>query len=453
MAQIDQAIKLLRSQDRDKRRKAISFLAKSGETKALKALAWSHKNDPDPDLRELARKGGNYLKRQMENNSPAGGSSLMQSYERAREKPQRVDSSFSFEDAGTASSDIDSMFTFDDDGYDDAYDDQGDYDYNDDSFSTSTGPLDYDARRHIKRAMDLHLDGNDPAALEELAQAVDIDMRSRQDDQAQNIAAAVTGLPGGEAMRVVASPLERAELMDELELESSGNGKAKRGDTPGWGTVWMDIGIFTLINVVGVIIIVVLAANRFTPTLRQFQQTPEYQQFVLEAGGVDVVSEVLGALQQTITLLVVIAISIALGTVVYMLIQNFVLHFIASSMFDGKRPVTVTIDRLFNLNSIYYFVSYTLLVGVMFVLPTDYGEFQNVDSTGTLVWTLYANCLNPLLSFGLLIATGVVLGQAQRIGAVKGCLSLVVFVVGMAGIGCCGGFLLGTLGGAAGSGF
>lgn len=470
MSRIEQAIQMLRSQDPEIRRKAIQYLARSGaeDSKALRALGWSYKNDPDPALRDLARKGGIYLKRQMDDGGSvapgamAGGASLMQSYERARERQgtQHVDDAFTFDeedydadheggygdDDADEDDDFGTAFAFDDDEDDNygAYDDDDDFGtYDEDDTADKDGPLDWDAKRQIDRAMDLHLDGDDAGALKALAKALDIDPRTRHENEALNVASAATGLNGEDALRMLATPSKRAEMLGNV---AESGGKAKRDDGPSAGTLFMDIGIFALINAVGMIVTFVLAANRFLPTLRQFQASPEYADFLAQSGGVDVLEPLLGALTQAIAIVVAMSIGIAIVTVLMVFLQNFVLHFIATSMFGGEGTATATIDRLFNLNSIYYVVSYALLVGVMFMMPTDYEAFADGSATA---WTLYSNCLNPIIGLVYLVAMGVVLGQVQRIGAVKGCAAYFVFTVGLIALSCCGGFILGTIGSAA----
>ena len=57
-------IRQLQHIDPDVRRRAIIALGKSKDPAALKALAAVVKNDPEPTLRELARKAGQYIRQQ-----------------------------------------------------------------------------------------------------------------------------------------------------------------------------------------------------------------------------------------------------------------------------------------------------------------------------------------------------------------------------------------------------
>lgn len=61
---LDSVVKQLASSDAATRKKAIIALGKSVDQAALPHLAKIVKNDPDPELRELALKAGRYIKRQ-----------------------------------------------------------------------------------------------------------------------------------------------------------------------------------------------------------------------------------------------------------------------------------------------------------------------------------------------------------------------------------------------------
>lgn len=62
---IDRHLKLLQSQDVEKRKQAIVALGKSGNRAALKPLSQVYKTDSDPTLRELALKAGKHLQKSL----------------------------------------------------------------------------------------------------------------------------------------------------------------------------------------------------------------------------------------------------------------------------------------------------------------------------------------------------------------------------------------------------
>src|SRR3954466_14332009 len=61
---IDELIRQLQNPDPDIRKRAIMALGKAKDPTALKALAQVVRGDPDPTLRELALKAGQYIRQQ-----------------------------------------------------------------------------------------------------------------------------------------------------------------------------------------------------------------------------------------------------------------------------------------------------------------------------------------------------------------------------------------------------
>jgi hypothetical protein len=52
----------LKSNDPEERKKGVKALARTGEREALRYLATIHKDDPDPEVRDLALKAGQHIK-------------------------------------------------------------------------------------------------------------------------------------------------------------------------------------------------------------------------------------------------------------------------------------------------------------------------------------------------------------------------------------------------------
>ncbi len=471
---LNQAIQLLRSADPTKRRKAIVYLARSGDEKAVKALGWSYKNDPDPELRELARKGGLALKKQLgspdgagpSDAPPTGTTSLLAYHKKATSEVQQVEASFAF-DGGDDSANYDEydneagyrtyndedefggMFTLDDDDeVDDPHGGMFTLDDDDDDYAAAEdhGPVNLDARKHIRRAMDYHIDEDDVAAVEELGKAVDRDRRTLQDSQAINIASNVTGLRGEGAMQMIASPVKRASLIARLE-DQLGNRKSKQGIV-GWGTAFADIGIFALISAVGSIVLILLGANRFIPALEGFSTTAQYQSWVQQSGNEDVIGFILNGLNSALFVLILIGLGITIINIILTFLQGLLLYVVATAGFGGEGTLAATIDRTFNATSVYAGLYFALLIGIVFALPVDAAVYQNIEANADAfnVANILNDYINPLLWFGYMVLLGVALGGAQRIGTTKGCLSVFVFTVGVFIVGCGCGFFLTMVG-------
>ncbi len=420
-SKLQQAVQIIRnSGDPEKRRKAIRYLAKSGEPDAMKALAWSSKNDPDAELRELARKGGAHLKRELQ-----------------------------AAEASPAESKVDEMFTFDDDEPDDAsmyeqaYADDtgfGDADY------SRTGPIEYDARSQINTAMDLFIDGEHADALRALAKALDIDPRTQQDNAAQNIASEITGMHGEDALRALASPTKRTGLI----ANAVGSDKQATSDETTWGTTWMDIGIFALVYTVGNVIFSVLGLNRFLPLLREVQTLPEYQQYLEETGEIDSIAFILQSVGDSSGIGAVLLNSLpnAIGAILGLIIAGFIYHFVIVTVFDGQRPSAVTLDRTANVYSVFTGASFLILTVAVFMLPNELSAYMNeAELERMLPMLIGMGALGAIIGFGQYIVLGVVLGRAQKVGVLNGCLTIIIPFAAMFGLSCGCSLLLGLAAG------
>jgi tetratricopeptide (TPR) repeat protein len=144
----------LTHRDAATRGQAIRRLAKLADPKALPYLAEVHINDPDPDLRELARRAAIFIRKQ----SPAAASAV-----RAAEPEVRI-------------SEADERR----------------------------------ARDLLSRALDEQVAGQPTRALRLLREAITLDPRLKDDAYARNLAGEVTGQPGPEALAaLMAEPARR----------------------------------------------------------------------------------------------------------------------------------------------------------------------------------------------------------------------------------------------------
>lgn len=73
MADLKTLARGLKDTDPARRRKTIQQLAQSNDPDALKYLAWAYKNDPDDNLRQLALRGGKYLRKRVRDQEDVAG--------------------------------------------------------------------------------------------------------------------------------------------------------------------------------------------------------------------------------------------------------------------------------------------------------------------------------------------------------------------------------------------
>ncbi|MFW5748024.1 MAG: HEAT repeat domain-containing protein [Chloroflexota bacterium] len=169
----ERAVQALKSKDVEQRKRAIMTLAKSRDRRALPYLARVYKGDPDPAVRELARKGGIYIKK------------------------------------------------YAPDEFDDSAGDDNDYAYaygadseNEDALDAA-GPAPVDAEVKVSRinaerarglldqAMDTSVAGKNEETARLLQRAFKLDPSLMRESMARSLASTVTGLSGEEAVQML----------------------------------------------------------------------------------------------------------------------------------------------------------------------------------------------------------------------------------------------------------
>ncbi|MBC7809830.1 MAG: HEAT repeat domain-containing protein [Burkholderiales bacterium] len=165
---------LLQDPDPAWRRRAIIALARSGDVDALRPLAEIVMNDPVPELRELARKAGRHIRRQID--AVASG------------EPTLIEEIAPTTKAVMQSDDADGdVFIMPANWY----------------LASSERPI-QKARWHYSRALDLHLEDRNKRASKELSKALRLDPTMGEETPVANFAALVTGLPRTQALEVLA---------------------------------------------------------------------------------------------------------------------------------------------------------------------------------------------------------------------------------------------------------
>jgi hypothetical protein len=466
MSGMEKAAQLLKQGSVAQRRKAIKYLTLSNSETALKLLAWAVKNDSDPEIQSYARKGYQHLKASLtegdsKTTTSTGAASLLAYQQRVTQTQKQVQPEKSQDDDLDFGDESDEVYddSYDDDyGYDDAYesdDEDDDYGYGyDDTYADDSGyddddalfsfddsydepyeapstvqrdgPLDMQARKEIRVAMEAHIDGDDQRALRNLISAIRIDSRTTLDNEAKNVAAAVTGMEGSAAMRAIQDKDFQRGFLGKGGKSKSG----ASGDDPTWATAWMDIGIFTLILTVGLVGAILISSARFVPMLIEFGTNPAYAS--LFPGGEEELSQTelleLAELLQDGVLFLIIPIIIAVVIVVVAnIIHFFVIHIAAVSFFNGAKPSAVTIDKLFNFQTILTGIFMAGLLGSLFLIPNTADAY--VSGSGTeILGSIYlaGSAAGSILNLVAAIGQIFVVSRAQQISAVNGCLSILV---------------------------
>lgn len=263
-------ISQLQSSDPEQRKQAIIALGKAKERQALKALAYLYKNDPVPEIRDLAYKAGRYITQQTQDAaSPPARSPA----------PEPSPSSSLYDPY--SSSNTDSGYYVDQDAADAGWQDPSRLPKNM-SYGTglsgqtrvSQGNIDR-AISYYNRALDLLMKGDRVKAAAELARALEINPNLAQDIPSRNLAAEILEVDPQEAMDIIQDPVRRALYVGEGDgggtssegrwasrRPKDGTGKPRKEVT--WSDVNIDLAIMFVVTIV-VMLVSLLLGNAANP--------------------------------------------------------------------------------------------------------------------------------------------------------------------------------------------
>lgn len=164
----------LKSDDAEQRKKAIMRLAKSLDRDALPYLARVYKHDDDPQVREMARKGGVYIKK----NAP----------KEEEAEPEADDEGYTY-----------SYSLYEDEPEED--EDEPEEDSMPEADVKVGQVAQQRAQAFLNQAFDMEVAGNVSGAMKALQKALKTDPSLMKDYKTRNIAASVTGLDADRAVR------------------------------------------------------------------------------------------------------------------------------------------------------------------------------------------------------------------------------------------------------------
>lgn len=193
----DRLLDLLVDDDVATRKRAVMELAKTKDREALKYLAEIFREDPDPEVRDLARKGGLYIKKHLESAAPARPpadslrSSLYGDDDAEEEEPLYAPEPPKKESRparASAPAEEDSV--------------------RDLAAVIPTLDIPYaqekEAKSMVKTALDYHMRGDNERAAQHLRRALRIDPRLTKDPYTISLASTVVGIDGPEAVEQLA---------------------------------------------------------------------------------------------------------------------------------------------------------------------------------------------------------------------------------------------------------
>lgn len=396
---LDELIAQLESFDPEQRRRAIIALGRSGDLEALPHLAQVFRTDPDPQLRELARKAGIHIRdlNQARRDAPNASASA-EAQKRSVIRPLSGAEELVKPDASPSA--------------EQAAEDRRTY----------TGPVrgrDYEvsredrerARSYLDSALTLNMRGDNARAMKSLAAALKYNPNLINDAYFNSIVATVTGLEGDGAIQMVLDSNQRQNFV-RTQQEKKKNERVSRhldeAQRSTWESVLFELILYALIVVVGSVLMILVAVE----TANAFGANIAGEAIWLEATTPDIVA-LRGAL---VPLMAIAAVVSALFGIAGLVIQLVFVHYAATLILGGVgtfRHLLGTVLAFFNRTLPFIFIlSYVLLA------------FTFISGGSPVVLCLFLPLM--LLNFWVAFKTVAKIGEAYDFGFVRGCGALLI---------------------------
>lgn len=361
------------------RTQAVKQLAKTKSQEAVQYLAAMYKTDTDPEIRELARKAGLYIKKKQREEQWTGGDGDPDAYDEPEDNtPEEVNVSPR-------------------------------------AVESSKGLMD--------SAMNLHVAGDDEKAGEYVEKAFLANPNLQHDSYYLGLASTVLGIPGEQVVEV---------LLGDVEYTSSGKAKRKRKPKPGEDDisnekVIIDLVIFWVVMAAVMIIGSILLFQWLSIT---FESAFLSAEFALES------PEDLELYEQLVAFVAIVinagfvtsifySIFSSLFYVIGLLIQYAFYHVAASTILGGNGTFKGLIHTLTNFHTVTYaffsiagFAIFGLFMNAIFTSPDD--------PTAAIEALTPLSCLVPVLSIAWWLYLGRLIGKNYEFGMGSGCLTIVI---------------------------
>jgi hypothetical protein len=419
---IDQMIRQLQDPDPQRRRQAIIALGQSKNPAAMQHLAQIFRNDPEPGLRELARRAGMHIRQAMASSGGGGAAAPAIPHHETRSTLDRVM---------------------------EVVDDVGEPDFEallggSSTMSESTPPIketpptpapppsvparsvpvrgrEYavtreDAQRskgYIESALSLNMRRDNAKAMKLLAQALHINPNLVNDGYFMSVAGSVTGLEGDGAVQMILDSHQRKgfeRLADEQKKQERIEKHLSEVKKVTWASTSFEIILFTMISAVGPLLaqLVLVESSRgyFNSLPPEILNTRQMQTALSMLGGFNLSTLVLSALISGV------------GGVIGLLLQTVFIHYIAI-LLKGHGTLRYLLELLLGFYNkwlpIVFFVSY-IAIAVTFI---------SAFSPITLCVVL------PLVLLTLYVSgkTSSKIAAAYDFGAGKGCLAYFISIL------------------------
>ncbi len=269
---MEDLIASLKSSDSQRRRAAIIALGKSKNAAALKPLGEVYKNDPDPELRQLALEAGKYIRQYTSQppSPPSGSTSpFISSPPRPASQPPPF---YTQDDPPAASFESDASLGL---GYEIVESKTPNPRFG--STINLGGEVDERdvarARTYLDRAMSLHMSKNPGKAMEALIKAIELNPALKRDAVAQGLAAALTHQPPETAFEFLLNPTVSQDFIKQRQRETR-NERSEGSFTENLTAVALDLATMTLVITIGFVIVFVLFVRALNDDGNVFEFDP-----------------------------------------------------------------------------------------------------------------------------------------------------------------------------------
>ena len=389
-----QLINMLDDPNPQVREKAVKQLAKTQSQEAVQYLAVVYKTDNDPDIRELARKAGLYIKKKMTEDKWTGGGE------------------------GDANA-------IDDSSYDSS-----------DEIVVSQRAVEA-AVGQMETAMNLHVSGEDEKAAKFVEKAFMGNPNLKDDPYYLGMAATILGMRGEDVSEF---------LLGDVEFDDKGKAKRKRKpkiEERGVTTekVIIDLVIYWIVMATIFIVGAIVFFQWLSGLFGDFLTSPEFQNQIASAQDVDFENNVRAFIDAFLNVgmvaSIIYAVIASVFSVIGLLIQFAFYHFAAAKILGGNGTFKGLIHKLTNFHTITYLVSIIVsylmvywIINSVIALPPDasgneldstISTISGISSIFSLIWTIYLSRL---------------IGKNYEFGTGKGCLTIIISSILMSIISC-----------------
>ncbi len=390
--------RLLNSPNVEDRKRVIVLIAKSGHTDLLPYLAAIYKTDSNEEVRRLALEAGRHLK------------AMQQQEQKWQGKPPREDAPDPSAPVRVAVSKADEQKSFE----------------------------------LMDRALQLSLSGDVNKAKRLARQAFKVNANLEFDPYYKGMLGEIFGMRPDDAMEALAhSDNDKPKRKNDQLVDSDES----------WGAAIGDLIIYTLASattvIVGFLLIIMLLQAPLDAMLRTLESDPEVAYAMAESG--------IGSLTQVVQLISIATIvptimgglASGVSALINLLLVDFFYHLAAQFLLGGEGSFVRLIRKTTNF---YTFVTVITFVAGMVVLylilnslANDWSaveaawragmDYEAQVSPEQLTWVVPLACAAPLFALFVLFRTAYLIGQAYDFGTGRGCLTIILGMMGMSFVG------------------